>query len=202
MDELRYTLLSDGTTNKALIPISTWVLREHLPHLPIQGEWADLRRLPKPPPRSRLDERIRLSVDLFPCDLLFVHRDAENARYQRRVSEINRAVETARGTATIPPTVCVIPVRMLEAWLLFDELAIRRAAGNPSGTMRLSLPFSDGRDCGRSKSHAAWNLAGRERSPRTSAKIILSQYCRLSYLRLHRGLPAVAGSAGVRKIRG
>jgi hypothetical protein len=29
---------------------------------------------------------------------------------------------------------------MLEAWLLFDELAIRRASGNPSGTMRLDLP--------------------------------------------------------------
>jgi hypothetical protein len=140
MDELRYTLLSDGSTNKALIPILTWALRERLPHVPIQGEWADLRRLPKPPPRSRLDARIRLSVDLFPCDLLFVHRDAENARYQRRVSEINRAVDSARGSAEIPPTVCVIPVRMLETWLMFDEPAIRRAAGNPNGAARLSLP--------------------------------------------------------------
>jgi hypothetical protein len=29
---------------------------------------------------------------------------------------------------------------MIEAWLLFDETAIRRAAGNPNGTMPLGLP--------------------------------------------------------------
>ncbi|HYU32100.1 MAG TPA: hypothetical protein VEW48_08045 [Thermoanaerobaculia bacterium] len=39
-----------------------------------------------------------------------------------------------------PPTVCVIPVRMQEAWLLFDEAALRLAADNPHGTMALSLP--------------------------------------------------------------
>jgi len=39
-----------------------------------------------------------------------------------------------------PAWVCVIPIRMTEAWLLFDEGAIRRAAGNPSGTAALDLP--------------------------------------------------------------
>lgn len=34
----------------------------------------------------------------------------------------------------------VIPVRMLEAWLLFDEVAIRKAAGNPGGKCQLNLP--------------------------------------------------------------
>ena len=34
----------------------------------------------------------------------------------------------------------VIPVRMLEAWLLLDESAIRSASGNPNGRMPLSLP--------------------------------------------------------------
>ena len=29
---------------------------------------------------------------------------------------------------------------MLEAWLLFDERAIRQAAGNPNGTAPLNLP--------------------------------------------------------------
>jgi len=36
--------------------------------------------------------------------------------------------------------VCVVPVRMQEAWLLFDESAIRRAAGNPTAHMPLRLP--------------------------------------------------------------
>lgn len=36
----------------------------------------------------------------------------------------------------------MIPVRMQEAWLLVDETAIRRAAGNPNGTAPLELPGS------------------------------------------------------------
>lgn len=140
MDELRYTLLSDGSANKALMPILTWLLQQHLPHVAIQGEWADLRRLPKPPSRSRLAERIHVSLDLYPCDLLFVHRDAENVSSDQRFSEINGAVHQAQSLIQVPPTVCVVPVRMLEAWLLFDLRAIRRAAGNPHGTQSLNLP--------------------------------------------------------------
>ena len=35
----------------------------------------------------------------------------------------------------------VIPVRMIEeAWLLFDEVAIRKAAGNPNGKIQIVLP--------------------------------------------------------------
>ncbi|MHC5613360.1 MAG: hypothetical protein ACYTXA_20770 [Nostoc sp.] len=40
----------------------------------------------------------------------------------------------------MPPHICVIPVRMQEAWLLFDEAALRKAAGNPSGRQALQLP--------------------------------------------------------------
>lgn len=36
--------------------------------------------------------------------------------------------------------VCVVPVRMQEAWFLFDEAAIRTAAGNPNGRGALDLP--------------------------------------------------------------
>lgn len=38
------------------------------------------------------------------------------------------------------PHICVVPVRMQEAWLLLDEAAIRRASGNPNGKMVLTLP--------------------------------------------------------------
>lgn len=40
----------------------------------------------------------------------------------------------------MPPVVSVIPARMQEAWLLFDELAVRTAAGNPRANQRLQLP--------------------------------------------------------------
>ena len=35
---------------------------------------------------------------------------------------------------------CVVPVRMTEAWFLFSEAAIRRAAGVPDGDQPLDLP--------------------------------------------------------------
>lgn len=47
---------------------------------------------------------------------------------------------TLPGNASMPPVVCVVPVRMQEAWLLFDEAALRQAAGNPSGKQPLNLP--------------------------------------------------------------
>jgi hypothetical protein len=138
MSELRYTLLSDGRSDRALIPILTWLLKEYRVDRAIQSEWADLWRLPVKP--QGLMERIIKSVELYPCDLLFVHRDAEREPYQVRVTEIQEAVEGASRAGTVPPVICVIPIRMQEAWLLFDEAAIRRAAGNPNGRHILHLP--------------------------------------------------------------
>ncbi|HUT94205.1 MAG TPA: hypothetical protein VMY37_32390 [Thermoguttaceae bacterium] len=48
--------------------------------------------------------------------------------------------------ADLPPAVPVVPVRMTEAWLLFDEKAIRRAAGNPNGTDPLQVPVRQAED--------------------------------------------------------
>lgn len=138
MSELRYTLLSDGSSDRALIPILTWLLQEHRVERAIQSEWADLWQLPRKP--RGLVERIVKSVELYPCDLLFVHRDAERELPSVRVAEIRNAIENASQTGTIPPVVCVVPVRMQEAWLLFNEAAIRRAAGNPNGHQVLHLP--------------------------------------------------------------
>lgn len=138
MEELRYTLLSDGPADKALMPILTWLLRQHLPNLPIQSRWADLRRLPRPP--RDLGGKIRESLNLFPCDLMFIHRDAENASLNDRLNEIRQAVVHANVDDAISNFICVVPVRMTEAWLLFDSDAIRQAAGNPNGTVSLQLP--------------------------------------------------------------
>ena len=138
MEELRYTLLSDGPADKALMPILTWLLWQHVPNVPIQSRWADLRRLPRPP--RELRERIRESVRLYSCDLLFVHRDAETASLDVRLNEIRQAMLDVSVENEISTVVCVVPVRMTEAWLLFDIDAIRQAAGNPNGTVPLNLP--------------------------------------------------------------
>ena len=138
MDEIRYTLISDGSSDRALLPILTWVLRETGGVSRIQPEWADLRRLPRPP--ATLKERILTAIDLFPCNLLFVHRDAEREKPDQRYREIHDAIEEAAAKGFQTPAVCVVPVRMTEAWLLFNEISIRQAAGNPNGKTPLDLP--------------------------------------------------------------
>ena len=137
MQPLRYTLLADGSSDRALIPILTWLLRQSCGAIPIEAEFADLRRLPHPP--KKLSERIHWSVELYPCDLLFVHRDAESAPIEKREAEIRKALKESSVEDSVR-VVCVVPVRMQEAWLLINEAALRRAAGNPNGTQSLAMP--------------------------------------------------------------
>ena len=75
---------------------------------------------------------------MYPCDLLFVHRDAERDSIEKRVIEIRESL--AQCAIDMPPVVCVVPVRMQEAWLLIDESALRKAAGNPRGRQPLNVP--------------------------------------------------------------
>jgi hypothetical protein len=138
MNELHYTLLSDGPADKALMPILKWLLQQRLVNVPIQSHWADLSRLRRPP--RELHEKIQKSVEVYPCDLLFVHRDAETASLEDRLTEISNAIAKAGTTTAIPLSIGVVPVRMTEAWLLFDTNAIREAAGNPNGTVHIDLP--------------------------------------------------------------
>ncbi len=138
MKELRYTLLTDGSSDDALLPLLNRLIQDQGVTVPIAAEWADLRRLPKPP--RRLPERIITTLSLYPADLLFVHRDAEKESLVVRRQEIQEALQKAGEKTGVPPVVCVVPVRMTEAWLLFDELAVRRAAGNRNGKNQLDIP--------------------------------------------------------------
>lgn len=135
MNQITYTLLTDGSSDQSLIPIITWTLREFLPSFAVQEQWADLRGVKLPD--RKLESRIPKTLEYYPCDILFVHRDAENQSHQNRLREIMNAVE--RCSLSIP-TVCIIPTRMQEAWLFSDEMAIRTAAGNPHGKMNLAIP--------------------------------------------------------------
>jgi len=135
---MRFSLLSDGSSDQALLPILEWSLREVGVTSDLQRKWAELRHL-LPPPKGLVD-RIRKAVELYPCDLLFVHRDAEAQRPETRRNEIGQAIEELRQSAQVVPHVCVVPVRMQEAWLLISENAIRVAAGNPDGRTPLPLP--------------------------------------------------------------
>jgi hypothetical protein len=129
---LRYTIVADGSSDRALSPILDWLIEQHS-DVPYEGQFADHL-----PPVSRgLKSRIAAAVALFPCNLLFVHRDAETVRRADREQEIVDNLPNG-----IPTFVPVIPVRMTEAWLLSDESAIRTAADNPNGTGKLAIPPS------------------------------------------------------------
>lgn len=103
----------------------------------VQLSTPDFSRLP----RVKKDVASRLVAGLSliggPVDLVVVHRDADNAGRGARTAEIHEAVASATVTGSVLP---VVPVRMTEAWLLLDDAAIRRVAGNPAGRTTLDLP--------------------------------------------------------------
>lgn len=135
MSEIRYTLVSDGSSDRALMPILNWLLRELVPDITLVPSWSDPRRVPIP--AGDLGGRVRFAAQSSPCDLMFVHRDAEGQTLELRRQQIRDAVTVAN---IVTPSICIVPVRMQEAWLLFDERAIREAAGNPRGAEDLGLP--------------------------------------------------------------
>lgn len=138
MNFFNFTLLSDGSSDKALLPHLIWLLKQNGITLPIVPTWADLNRFRERP--KNLTEKIERSVEFYPCDLLFIHRDAERESPDNRREEIINALATVNRNLAKPFIVCVIPVKMSEAWLLFDESAIRRASGNSEGRVNLNLP--------------------------------------------------------------
>ena len=128
---LRATLVTDGTSDVVLLPVLQWLMRQ-LTREDFEIRWADPRAFSEKP-RS-LTARLAVAIQEYPCQLLFVHRDAEKQEPDVRYREIEAANRTGRSH------VCVVPVRMQEAWLLHDEIALREAAGRPSGIEDLRLP--------------------------------------------------------------
>src|SRR4051812_11286917 len=133
MAELRFSLIGEGNTDRALLSILRWLIGEHLPGVEIVGVWPEAG---KRTAGRDLAEHIVECAKAERSHLLFVHRDADNAGREARVAEIERAMTMAtRWLPILPIVVPVVPVRMIEAWLLADEPAIREAARNPSGRM-------------------------------------------------------------------
>jgi hypothetical protein len=132
---VRFTLVADGATDAALLPILKWAVQCDQRVGQVELSFAEPGMLP--PARLGLAERMRRALELYPANLLFVHRDAERETAATRRDETFGALQAA---APHQITVPVVPVRMTEAWLLVDEQAIRFAAGNPRGTVALDLP--------------------------------------------------------------
>lgn len=136
MRPFRYTLVADGTSDRCLLRVIDFVLGD----VPAVAEAGIVRHFADPAEvrviEGGLGARMRRAVDLYPCDVLFVHRDAEREPRNNRCSEIMRAAHAIPAQVLVP----VVPVRMTESWLLIDLPAIRRAADNPAGRVPLALP--------------------------------------------------------------
>ena len=130
--------MTDGSSDKVLTVILTWVIRELLPNASIQSKFADLRKLSNPP-RS-LEDRMLSALKGYPCEILFIHRDSENQPLDKRKNEIMEAWNKVRKPNQKNSVVAVIPVRMSETWLLCDAEAIKAASGNPNGRVNLKMP--------------------------------------------------------------
>ncbi len=128
---IRYTLVADGSSDQALLPIIDYTISQNFPELIFSGVAAS----GLPAPRYGLAVRLQAAMKMFPCELLFVHRDSEAQQPENRFQEIAEACQNIQ-LKVIP----VVPVRMTEAWLLVSEAAIRKAAGNPAGRNRLQIP--------------------------------------------------------------
>jgi hypothetical protein len=127
---LTYTLLTDGSSDKTLIPIINWTL-EQIPNVRFNSQYAEVSLKPS----AGLFRRAEAAVKFYECDILLVHRDAETIAVNRRIAEIKKHL-IQLGKPYVP----IVPIRMTEAWLLIDEQAIRSAANNPNGTIELDIP--------------------------------------------------------------
>ena len=87
----RFTLLADGPSDQALMPILDWMWRQHRPDELVTGQFADLDYTNLE--SRQVADRLRPAVDLYPCDVLFVHRDTERDPVDMRIDEIRAAVQ-------------------------------------------------------------------------------------------------------------
>ncbi|MBX3275358.1 MAG: hypothetical protein KF729_34145 [Sandaracinaceae bacterium] len=120
MRQITFSVVADGGTDRALLPVLTWAIHRLDPDVEIL-EPGFVKR------RGSVKEC--LSGLVTGAQLVFVHRDAESESLEARLREF----EEVERDDVVP----VIPVRMTEAWLLIDGAAIARAAGHPSVELKL-----------------------------------------------------------------
>ncbi|NWB51262.1 MULTISPECIES: hypothetical protein [Pseudomonas] len=126
--KVRFILVGEGSSDLRLV--------EHIENLLIQegfsevsGETPDLGMFKTPVGRS-VREKLVAILKYYPhADLIFVHRDADNVGVSVREQEISSA---ANGLIESDKVIPVVPVTMLETWLLADIEEVKRVAGNPS----------------------------------------------------------------------
>ncbi len=139
MIEIRVTLIGDGSSDKALSSIIKWLADDLYPKVPSSISYADFRNLPKPPMKSDVKAQISTAKEYYPYDVLIYHRDAERNDIQiidDRKSEVLECVDDV----DVKMIICVVPIKMMESWLLINQDALKKAAGNRNYKGNLLLP--------------------------------------------------------------
>lgn len=139
MNELRFTLITDGSSDIALMNVVKWLLDDIYPELPNIGTHANFSILLNPPKTSEVQNRINFAKEYYPFDILIYHRDAESIDINiisQRIQEIKNQVLDGNKDLIV----CVVPVKMMETWLLINEEAIKKAAGNRAYKGNMNLP--------------------------------------------------------------
>jgi hypothetical protein len=135
--KVSFILIAEGSSDLRLV--------EHIERILIEegfeearGEAPDLGRFQQPI-GTTVKEKLQAVVKYFPsAEIVFIHRDADNAGVEARRGEIMAA---ALGVISMDKIVPIIPVKMLETWLLADrELISRVAGGRDPQTELSSLP--------------------------------------------------------------
>jgi hypothetical protein len=137
MKHLRYTLIADGSSDSTLLKIISWTLNDLYPNFTYDERFADFRNLKTPP--KTLEDKIKEANIRFPYDILFIHRDAESTTqkiFESRINEIKAVLQVGHESITV----CVVPVKMMENWLLFDKEALKKAAGNRNFRGEIDIP--------------------------------------------------------------
>ncbi len=135
MKKIKFALLCEGSSDRALV--------EHLKDLlinigfdEVSDDSPDLSSLPNPPGRD-IKSKVDCLISLEPrIDAIFIHRDSDNAGIDERLAEIEEQTRHLKSYRVVP----LIPVKMLETWLLSDIDNIRIVSGNPDSTINLPIP--------------------------------------------------------------
>ena len=140
MDGIKYTLLTDGRSDKTLMNIIKWSFDNLYPRLSTNGSYADLGLyLKNSLPAGDVDKRIKIAEKFYPFDILFYHRDAEKFDkniIKKRKDEIFSKIDEQYKSKIV----CIVPVTMMETWLLINQEAIKKAAGNRNYSGIINLP--------------------------------------------------------------
>ncbi len=140
MNEIKYTLISDGSSDSTLLEVIKWLFNDRYPTLSANGGYCDFGQLRKPPRNGDIIQRIKMANQILPFDICFYHRDAESTDVATSIVQRTSEIKDVLSDDIKKVVVCVIPVKMMESWLLIDREAIKKAAGNRNYNGNLDIP--------------------------------------------------------------